>query len=138
MKRGYNLTGINNKKYNFGIRYTRNYRYLFMPKHPNSIKSGYILEHVYVFQEYYKCCILPWGEIHHIDRVRKGYCNNMIWNLMGVTKSQHRTLDRTKDMSNRRCSKCNNDKTALKPNGRPIWYGKTKLLCKKCYEKNKK
>ena len=138
MKRGDNLRGINNPKYNFGIRYTNKYRFIFMPDYPRAIKSGYVAEHIYVFQEYNKCSLLPWGEVHHIDPVREGYCNNMPWNLQGVTKWNHRTLDRTKKSDNWRCSKCGLS-TYIKPNGRPMWYyGKNnELLCNKCYTQSR-
>lgn len=42
------------------------------------------------------------------------------------------------DMSNRRCSRCDSDKTYIQPNGRPHWYyiGQ-RLVCNKCYSKQK-
>jgi hypothetical protein len=108
-----------------------------MPEYPRAEKNGYVAEHIYVYQEYNKVCILPWAEIHHLDAVREGYCNNMSWNLIGVMKAAHRTLDRTKNMDNRRCSLCGSTKTYVKNNGRPMWYGKTEnnLKCKNCYDK---
>lgn len=132
------ITGQNNKWYKTGIRYRHNYRYILMPDYFSAQKDGYVVEHIYVYQEYYKVCILPWTEIHHKDPVREGWCNNMIWNLLLLSKSEHRTLDRTKNMDARRCSKCGKTKTYVKKNGRPMWYGKIELLCKRCYDKKMK
>ena len=57
-----------------GRRKSRNYWLLWLPEYPTTRKDGCILEHVYFFQEYYKCRMLPWGVVHHIDPVRKDYC----------------------------------------------------------------
>lgn len=136
----HHVFGENNSNWNGGIRYRYNYRYILMPDYPRAGSDGYVVEHVYVYEQYNKCCLLPWGEVHHLDPVREGYCNNMPWNLIGVTKWQHRTLDRTKDMSNRRCSKCSSTETYKKQNGRDVWYGKTEdtLICKLCYDRSRK
>lgn len=130
--------GPNNYNWNNGIRYTRNYRYLLMPDYPRAESNGYVAEHIYVYQEYHKTCILPWAEVHHIEPVREGYCNNMPWNLMCVMKSFHRTLDRTKNLDNHICIICGSG-TRKKPNGRPMWYydKDRNPLCDGCYKKSK-
>ena len=137
-KRGHNLTGSNNKRYNNGIRYRQNYRYIYMPDYFSAQKDGYVPEHIYNYQEYYKVCILSGYEIHHIEPVRKGYCNNMVWNLLLLSKADHRKLDRTKDSDGWRCSKCGLG-TYIKPNGRPMWYYDKdgNLLCNKCDKESK-
>jgi len=137
-KKYHHMNGQNSFNWNGGIKYSHNYRYIHMPDYFSVQNNGYVAEHIYVFQEYNKCCILPWAEVHHIDPVREGYCNNMPWNLMGLTKAQHRTLDRTKKSDDWKCSKCN-EGTYLKHNGRPMWYydENDKLLCKRCYDKSK-
>src|SRR6187551_1201193 len=81
-----------------GIKYSRNYRYILIPDYPRADKEGYVAEHIYVYQEYNKVCLLPWAEVHHIDPVREGWCLNLPFNLIGVMKSEHRTLDRTKNL----------------------------------------
>ncbi len=30
-------------------------------------KHGYIREHVKIFEDYYKCCMLDYGVVHHIN-----------------------------------------------------------------------
>jgi hypothetical protein len=134
------MFGENNWNWNGGIRYRYNYRYILMPDYPRAEKDGYVVEHVYFYQEYYKVCLLPWIEIHHIDPVREGYCNNMIWNLMAVTKWEHRTLDRTKNLDGNTCIKCNSNKTYIKSNGRPMWYydEQDNPICKDCYDRSRR
>lgn len=129
----------NSANWKGGIRYRYNYRYILMPDYPRAGTDGYVLEHIYVYQEFHKVCILPWIEIHHIDPVQEGYCNNMIWNLITMTKQEHRTLDRTKNTDGWTCSKCNSMETYIKPNGRPAWYYDKdgNRICKKCYDKSK-
>ena len=110
-----------------------------MPDYPRAEKDGYVAEHIYVYQEFNKVCLLPWAEIHHLDPVREGYCNNMPWNLIGVTAWEHRTLDRTKDLDGNICINCKSSKTYIKPNGRPMWYydKDDNPLCDKCYDKSR-
>ena len=136
----HHVFGENNPNWMGGIKYSRNYRYILIPNYPRADQEGYVAEHIYVFQEYNKCSLLPWGEVHHIDPVREGYCNNMPWNLLGTTKWNHRTLDRTKNMDGWTCSKCNSTDTYIKPNGRPVWYydKEDNRLCKKCYDKSRR
>jgi hypothetical protein len=135
----HHLFGPNNSNWNGGIRYRYNYRYLLMPDYPRAGVDGYVVEHVYVYEQFHKVCILPWSEIHHIDPVREGWCLNLPFNLMAVMKSEHRTLDRTKNMNGWSCSKCKSYETYIKPNGRPMWYydKDDNRLCKKCYDKSK-
>lgn len=59
------------------------------PDHPNVNKKGYVMEHRLVYEEYYKCCLLPWAEIHHINENKK---DNRIQNLMTLSTSQHVAL----------------------------------------------
>jgi hypothetical protein len=130
--------GENHWDWNNGIRYTRNYRYILMPDYPRAQKDGYVAEHIYVYQEYNKVCLLSWAEVHHLDPVREGWCLNMPWNLIGVTKWQHRTLDRTKNLDDNTCITCGSG-TRKKPNGRPMWYydKDDNPLCDRCYKKSK-
>lgn len=81
------------------------------------------------------------GEIvHHIDF--NSY-NNKIENLQLLpNQSEHikihhkNRIYRTKDLSNRRCFKCESDKTLIHKNGRPNWYKYgMNYICDKCYDK---
>ena len=94
-----------------------------------------VLEHRLVYEQNHKCCLLPWGVIHHIDGV---WTNNDISNLMLMSQAQHIRLHRTVDMSDRKCSHCGSDRTYKDPNGRPEWVHSKitgELVCIKCYKR---
>jgi hypothetical protein len=105
-KLGHHTKGINNYHWKGLTNHTQGYNNLSKPGYFSSYKDGRVLEHVYIYQEYYKCCMLPWGVIHHIDRNRK---NNDINNLQGMMRRDHQSLHSKKDTSDRFCSnpKCN-------------------------------
>lgn len=125
--------GEKNANWKGGITYSHNYRYLKMPDYFNAEKSGYVAEHIYVYQEYYKVCILPEYEIHHLDPVREGYCNNMVWNLKLMKKSDHLSHHKKIDMSDRKCNLCNG-KTRKDKNGYDDWRADINgFLCFNCY-----
>jgi hypothetical protein len=89
--------GIDSHSYKFG-RYKQSHGYWILSSmygYTNADKKGTIREHIYFFQEYYQCSLLPWGIIHHIIPVTRDYCNNMPWNLMGMMKGQHFRLHKT-------------------------------------------
>lgn len=105
-----------------------------------SVNGKNKLDHRCVYEEYYNCCLLPWIEIHHKNGIKN---DNKIENLQPMTKSEHRTLEKTGkkyrfiDMSGFRCSICDSDKTYIQKNGRPDWRtdGKGNRLCTGCYHK---
>jgi len=116
------------------------YVIIYKPEHPYCDHEGYVKEHRLVYEEYFKCCLLPNTLIHHKNRNRS---DNRIENLEAMTQAKHTSLHFTKDMSNRRCSKCNSSKTrGYWRNGKMTYgwykYKNNGFLCKKCYElKNK-
>jgi hypothetical protein len=59
--------------------------FVFKPGYFSSYKKGHVLEHQFIFQEYHKCCMLPWGVIRHINGNR---LDNRIENLEGMTVAQ--------------------------------------------------
>lgn len=65
--------------------------YLTIKKHDYHTKtsSKYIRLHRLVYEEYYKCCLLSWTVVHHIDGNRK---NNEISNLEPMYKNKHDKL----------------------------------------------
>lgn len=152
-KYGHANKGSNNGQYKGGRKKHENYWMLLMPQYFSSEKSGYVKEHVYFFQEYYQCCLLPWGIVHHIIPVSEDYCNNMIYNLMGMTNKQHTILHskfreyKTKDKSDRKCSDLNCKdpyKRYHDKKGHEQWLGNEidGWKCIKCYsiwyEKNRR
>lgn len=109
------------------------YIWIYRPNHPFAT-NNYVLEHRIVYEEYYKCNILPWIDIHHINHIKD---DNRIENLRLMTRTDHRRLERIgyiKDMSNRICYRCGSRKTRIrKKTGRPYWYNKGRL-CSRCYD----
>jgi len=69
-----------------------NYYLVYRPKHHEADKKGYVPEHRIIYEDYYKCSLLSWSEIHHIDH--NGY-NNDISNLKPfVDHSKHMKMHR--------------------------------------------
>lgn len=64
------------------------YVYLQTRGHPRakSHTGDYVMEHIVVYEQYHKCCMLKWGVVHHINEVRN---DNRIENLQGMTLSKH-------------------------------------------------
>ncbi len=71
-----------------GGKYINSWGYVLQmcKEHPRADSKGYVFEHILVFEKAYNCCVLVWGNIHHIDHNKK---NNLPRNLEGMTASQH-------------------------------------------------
>jgi hypothetical protein len=117
-----------------------NYYGIRVPGYFSADKQGRVLEHVYFYQEYHQCCILPWGEIHHIIPVTEDYCNNMPWNLMCMMKNQHRKLSnkfkiyQKKDRSDTFCLDCGSNETYIDKRGIEHWHNiDNNNLCRNCW-----
>jgi hypothetical protein len=107
--------------------------------------TGYIREHILVYEDHYKCCILPGFQIHHIN---KNEGDNRIENLQLISSGQHMKIHhkgkivseetrkkRRIDMSNRFCSNCKKTTTYIsKLYNRPVWYSDKKggWWCNSC------
>lgn len=123
------------------------YWMLLMPDYYRSDSLGYVPEHIYFYEQYHQCCLLPWAVIHHIIPVSKDYCNNMPWNLMCMLQSEHMTIHKKgkpgkeKDKSDRFCKFCGGKTISLKckANGKYYehWYGNKEdgWVCHKCYKR---
>ena len=122
---GHNGRGKNHWNYK-GRTYTSNgYIKLLIPDYYSAVR-GYVLEHRYVYEQYYNCCILPWIIIHHKNKIRD---DNRIENLQPMTQSEHVIYHLTIDMSDRFCLLCPAETTSK-------WhhYGGG-FICKRCYER---
>jgi hypothetical protein len=62
------------------------YRRIHVGEYYKADKEGRIKEHIYVYEQHYKCCILPWGIVHHINGIR---IDNRIENLEAMTRVRH-------------------------------------------------
>ncbi len=112
------------------------YVIVYKPDHHYCDHEGYVKEHRIVYETYYKCCLLPWILIHHKNKNRS---DNRIENLEPMTAPKHTAHHFRKDMSDRVCSNCGNNKTrGYWRNGIIAWGwykdGKGGFLCKNCYE----
>jgi hypothetical protein len=102
------------------------------PEYPSANSNGYVFEHRLIYEEYHKCCILPWIHIHHIN---ENITDNRINNLELMTHLQHDRHHKIKDVSDRRCSICGSSKTYLRKerNYRPDWrFRDGKVICSHC------
>ena len=134
-------------KWKNGRRKHGKYMGLLKPDHPFHDNSGYVLEHRLIYEEYHKCCLLPWIDIHHINHNPQ---DNRIENLQPMTRPEHSRYhnlkileERRKEINKRICSYCGSNKTPFHKKERYyIWYvnpkDKTKWLCNKCYIKYKR
>ena len=134
------VSGHNNRGRLKGRKMTRDGYWLVLNKDHSTakIQRGYILEHIKIFEEHYRCCMLSWGIVHHINEV---ITDNRIANLQGMTNGQHRTLHQTGKKRvplDRTCCECKSTET------RGNWYVVDRKLngfkCKGCYmrERTKK
>ena len=108
-------------------------------EHPQATLKGKIRQHRLVYEEYHKCCLLPWTDVHHLNGKRD---DNRIENLEAMMHGQHTKITHRKDYSNRICDKCGSNKTFVYKNGRPLWAknpdNKLVWLCHTCYEYKRK
>jgi hypothetical protein len=75
-------------KYKDGMGYIR----IECPNHPFVMQRGYVYEHRKIYEDFYKCMLLRWVNIHHKNGIRT---DNRIENLQPYTKGQHNTLEKT-------------------------------------------
>lgn len=127
--------GFNGRNYKQGRHKHKKYWMLLLSNYYSTDSRGYVREHVYFFERYNKCCMLPWGDVHHKDFNTE---NNMPWNLMGLMHYQHKIIDNYVNVVGRQCSNPNcetPDITALRKNGSLKWHkdGKGGWLCNRCY-----
>lgn len=82
--RGHNIIykkGKDHPRYKHG-KYENNYKVI-------RINGKQKREHVFIYEQFYNCCMLQWGEVHHMD---ENIHNNDPSNLQGMVKSSHKRL----------------------------------------------
>src|SRR6185436_373011 len=134
--------GVKHWNYGDGTKINKGYRLVKKPDHHFALANGYVYEHRLVYEEYHKCCLLPWVDIHHRNSKR---LDNRIENLEAISHSDHIGLTHRKDMSYRKCFLCGSNKTRLNSKNVYCWM-KVKTVtvdydlwyCFKCYERNRK
>lgn len=99
------------------------------PYHKFANCDGYVFLHRLVYEKFYNVCLLPYVDIHHID---KNILNNEITNLQPVYNFQHPSYHK-KDMSDRYCLLCYSTETYIDKKGIPAWLKhKDGFICSKC------
>ena len=73
-----------------GIRYTRKgYRQILHPTHPRADKGGYVMEHIYVWEQANGASVPPNCVIHHLNGIKD---DNRAENLVLMTRADHTRL----------------------------------------------
>lgn len=101
--------------------------------YPRADKAGRIYEHVFVYQEHYKVCLLKGTEIHHKN---KNGLDNRISNLEAVSESNHTKIHHPKkDRENTFCIICGG-KTTTDKRGYDRWHKyQDGYRCDICYKR---
>jgi hypothetical protein len=137
-KKGHIFNGVSHYNYKGYIQKdTHGYKNVFNPEFKNRIRKDSRMKlHRVIYENHYKCCLLPYIIVHHIDGNKD---NNNIENLQPLTKSQHITIHNMgnkhgmKDMTDRKCTLCKTNQTYKRQ-----WFKiQNRYLCKKCGYKKK-
>jgi len=111
------------------------YIIVYRPDHHFANREGYVREHRLVYEEYHKCSLLPWADIHHKNKNKQ---DNRIENLELISHGRHSRVTHTKYISDLRCLVCNGEQY-IRPSGTPDWRFIDGLrVCPKCYERNRR
>ena len=96
--------------------------------------QGMVLEHTVVYEQYHKCCLLKWAQVHHKNRNRQ---DNRPENLDAMTCSQHAKIHALRIPYNRSCNNCHSTITHVGRSGYSGWFRDRKIgvgfWCRKCY-----
>ena len=104
--------------------------------HPRN-DYGFVSEHVLVYEQSHKCCMLRWSVVHHINHNQQ---DNRIENLQGMTYPthlKHHRRERQELKSHRICSLCSGKETYKRRGVWPVWYhvdDPERILCSHCYD----
>jgi HNH endonuclease len=112
-----NWKGGRSKRYGYWL--------VLKPEHPRKDGSGYVFEHIVIYETHHKCCILPWIVVHHKNRKR---WDNRPQNLVLVTKSEHQNIHNPREDYCQICERCVS--TNIRRNG--FGQGKQVFYCKDC------
>lgn len=93
------------------------YDSIYKPNYHSVRSAGYVFYHRWTYEQFYKCCLLSWIDIHHINGDTH---DNTIMNLRPLIRNEHSSLKK-KDMSNRKCIICNT-LVSIESSGARHWY----------------
>jgi hypothetical protein len=111
-------------------------------EHPRTDHKGYVFEHILMYEDFYKCCLLRWGTIHHKNEIKT---DNRVENLQGFTNQKHVSIHqrgKPRIKESRICSRCESDNTSMQLGKNrfmytELWYkiDNDEYYCYKCYMK---
>lgn len=89
--------------------------------------------HRRIYQDYYKCCLLPFTVLHHNNH---NPLDNRIRNLKPMYRAQHNSIHKKIVKSKRKCRNCQSTKTYVYKNKREQWNTNPitgeKFICNSC------
>jgi len=88
-KHGHNIAGFGtgNIRWNNGCMLNSGgYRDIRVVDHPFASVRGYVMEHRLVWEKHNNAILLPWADVHHIN---KNILDNRIENLQAMMHGQH-------------------------------------------------
>lgn len=136
-KSGHHLRGRRSHNFKEGRWKTNTGHWLvYKPEHPFCNNNGYVYEHRLIIEDKLNRYLRPEEVIHHINGIP---WDNRTENLHLISSKKehaviHNKLNKTIDMSDWKCARCNRDKTYIKKSGRPRWlYINGSRLCSSCY-----
>ena len=108
------------------------YWFIYQPNHPFATKQGYVAEHRLVYEKHFKCILLHYVQIDHIDGNPE---NNLIENLIPCYNGQHRKKYHKLNLDNRFCLFCKSKKTLYDKRRKYFVWRKYKdgYMCNTCY-----
>lgn len=117
------------------------YLVIYKPDHPRCNKKGYIRLHRFVYEYFFKCCLLPWVDVHHINKIKTDNHKSNL--LLAVTRSEHNRIHSREgrrrrkiiDKSKRYCYICKSKTTYIDKRNWSHWHKDVDgFLCNLCYD----